>query len=167
MTIRRRMERAEFNSLGDAFSLLAGCNFALRRGVIQRIGLFDPEFGAGARFFSAEDAEFFYRAWRSGEKLLYVPEMFVYHDHGRQTEEAGLNLAHLYILGRGAFYAKYFCQRDTPAIREFYWEFRSSLRDSFRHKDKLGWRHPTWLVKGFLHYMRFRIFEGKSSSEKI
>jgi GT2 family glycosyltransferase len=86
-----------------------------------------PEFGAGRRFVSAEDADFLYRAWRLGEKLCYLPEMLVYHDHGRQTPGAELKLSRWYVSCRGAFYAKHIWLRDSLATRNFYWELRSSL----------------------------------------
>jgi len=158
VTVRRGTVRADCCSLADSFSLLVGCNFAVRRAVVERVGAFDPEFGAGSRFVSAEDADFFYRAWRSGEKLCYAPEMLVYHDHGRETAEAELKLFYWYISGRGAFYAKHICLRDILATRNFYWELRSSLIGSFRSGEKLGWRHPAWLLKGFLSYLGYRFF---------
>jgi len=155
-TLRLHTERATFNSMGHAFSLLAGCNFALRRSLVQRVGLFDEEFGTGARFGSAEDADFFYRAWKQGERLVFAPEMLVYHDHGRRTAQDGRDLVRAYISGRGAFYAKHICLGDSQALRGLYWELRSAIRGAVRGNSDFGWKHAIWLVSGALYY--FAVF---------
>lgn len=151
-SIRRLESRKEFHGVDDAFNTFIGCNFAVRRSVVDRIGLFDPEFGTGSRFQSAEDAEFSYRAWKCGEKVMYVPEMFVLHDHGRKTTQTMMSLIRGYIRGRGAFYAKFILQGDSTAARHMYWEIRSSLLDLRPGRENLGWRHPLWLLEGFVQY---------------
>lgn len=161
ISIRRSTGRAEFTSLGDAFSLLIGCNFAFRRGLLGRIGLFDPDFGAGARFPSSEDSDFYYRAWRAGKRLVYVPSMFVQHDHGRRFPEAWVKITRNYIIGRGAFYAKHSLRRDKTVIKEMYWELLKGWRGLFDRDNDLGWNHLRWLLNGILRYslMRFgRLF---------
>jgi glycosyltransferase involved in cell wall biosynthesis len=152
IAIRRQDERMEFRSLDDAFHLFIGCNLAVRRTLIERSGLFDPNLGPGSRFGVAEDADFFYRAWRAGGKLVYVPSLFVHHDHGRRMREAKLAVARGYILGRGAFYAKYVLQRDSIVARAFYWELKSGCSSLVSREDELKWRHVIWLLKGFLGY---------------
>lgn len=152
IAVRRQTERLQFQSLGDAFGLFIGCNLAVRRTLIERSGLFDPDLGPGSRFGVAEDSDFFYRVWKAGEKLVFVPSLFVYHDHGRRTLEAKLDVARGYILGRGAFYAKHVLCRDWRVARALYWELISAWHSLFDRQDHLGWRHMAWLVKGFLGY---------------
>ena len=48
---------------------LAGANFAFRKSVFSRIGLFSADFPR------SEDTEFMLRLWRQGSWALYVPEM--------------------------------------------------------------------------------------------
>jgi glycosyltransferase involved in cell wall biosynthesis len=157
MTVRRQESRKDLRGLDDAFNTFIGCNFAVRRSVFSRIGLFDPEFGPGSRFHSADDSEFAYRAWKSGEKILYVPEMFVLHDHGRRSPQSEMDLIRAYLSGRGAFYTKYVLQGDPTAARHMYWEIRSSVRTLIERKQRLAWRRPLWLLKGSLGYVIFRL----------
>lgn len=154
--IRRHVGRREFASLGDAYSLFTGCNLAIRRSLIERVGLFDPDIGTGSRFGSAGDTDFFYRAWKATEKMIYVPELFILHDHGRRTQEAWKKVAKDYVVGRGAFYAKHILHGDFLALREMYWELVTDLREIWRRQSRLGWRGTTWLLKGFFGYCLMR-----------
>ena len=151
-SIRRQTERIEFQSVDDAFNLFTGCNVAVRRGLIERLGLFDPALGPGSRVGIAEDSDFFYRAWKAGGKLVYVPSLFVHHDHGRRTENDKVKLARGYIMGRGAFYAKHILRGDLTVARAMYWEIGGALRALRQGRHDLGWKHIGWLLQGFLHY---------------
>jgi GT2 family glycosyltransferase len=51
---------------------VAGANFAFRKSVFSRLGVFSPEFPR------SEDTEFMLRLWRTGAGALYVPEMTTY-----------------------------------------------------------------------------------------
>ncbi|HWQ34192.1 MAG TPA: glycosyltransferase [Blastocatellia bacterium] len=58
---------------------LIGANLAFRRGVFDRVGLFEPDFqrvknGIG----SNEDVEFHLRLWRHNELSLYVPDLLAW-----------------------------------------------------------------------------------------
>jgi cellulose synthase/poly-beta-1,6-N-acetylglucosamine synthase-like glycosyltransferase len=57
---------------------LTGTNMIFRAEVVRRIGGFAPELGAGAVGF-AEDSEFSMRMRKARYKLLYIPEILVYH----------------------------------------------------------------------------------------
>ncbi len=156
MATRRHTERINFNCVGHAFSLLIGCNLAIRRELVERVGLFDPDLGTGTRFGSAGDSDFFYRAWKAGEKLVYVPAMFVRHDHGRRSLEAKLKVSRDYVVGRGAFYAKHILRGDRDIVKAMYWELHEDRRSLFDRGDPLRWRHPRWLLEGFLRYTLMR-----------
>ena len=56
---------------GNAAACLVGANFAFRREVFDRVGLFDPAFTI------SEDREIQLRLWRAGGVGLYVPEMAI------------------------------------------------------------------------------------------
>lgn len=167
MSIRRMENRKYFTEVDDAFYMSAGGNFAARRSLFDRIGLFDTEFGPGSRFYAAEDVELAYRAWRKGENILYVPEMFVLHDHGRSTPESQFNLTRAYVWGRGAFDAKYILQGDRLVARYMFWEIRSGLRGVIRDREKDKWRKLLWLLRGFFHYLWFRLTHPRSRDEQI
>ena len=151
-SIRRKEQRCEFQELYDAFSLLIGCNFAIHRTVIEKIGLFDLELGRGGLFDSAEDSDFFYRAWKAGQKLVYTPSLFVHHDHGRQSPQDRRKIMRDYTLGRGAFYAKHAGAGDRTALRAMYWELLEARKSLLAPGDELGWRHLAWLGRAICGY---------------
>ena len=51
---------------------LAGANFAFRKSVFSRIGLFSPDFPR------SEDTEVLIRLWLAGRRALYVPDMLIH-----------------------------------------------------------------------------------------
>ena len=128
-TIKTDMEPAVYDGLVHPGGFIHGCNMALRRDVIDRIGLFDPGFGAGAPFKAAEDTEYVYRAHRAGIRIEYVPDCLVYHHHGRRQQEDILRLSRIYAEGNGALYAKYL--RDSRLLRHLYWDMKGCVRELF------------------------------------
>ena len=77
------------------------------RRVLDEVGEFDTKFGAGTKIASGEDTDFLYRAYKQGFKILYSPEVLLYHNHGRKTEAQARSSSRGYALGRGAFYCKH------------------------------------------------------------
>jgi GT2 family glycosyltransferase len=128
-TIKTDLRPAVYDGSGHPGGFLHGCNMAIRRDVIDRIGLFDPGFGAGAPFRSAEDTEYIYRAHRAGIRVAYVPDCVVYHHHGRRRQEEILRLSRVYAEGNGALYAKYL--RDPRLLRHLYWDLKGCVREVF------------------------------------
>jgi glycosyltransferase involved in cell wall biosynthesis len=162
LAVRRQTQRIEFQSVDDAFNLFIGCNFAALRALIDRVGPFDLDIGPGSRLRSAEDADFFYRAWKAGAKLVYVPTLFVHHDHGQRTPEAARKVLREYLLGRGAFYAKHVLRGDKQVARAMYWELDELARALFRKNSRHGWRPMAWLFTGFVGYLLLRAGRGLS-----
>jgi glycosyltransferase involved in cell wall biosynthesis len=66
---------------------IAGCNMTMRRELVEKIGLFDEDFGPGSLVGSGEDTDYVYRAYLGGAILEHVPDMTVFHYHGRKTSE--------------------------------------------------------------------------------
>jgi len=56
---------------GNAAPCLVGANFAFRRDVFERIGMFDPA------YIKSQDREIQLRLWRAGGAGLYAPEMAI------------------------------------------------------------------------------------------
>ena len=56
-----------------------GCNAALRKKAVSKMGKFREDMGPGTKFPFAEDTEFFKRLYSSGGKYLYLPDALVYH----------------------------------------------------------------------------------------
>lgn len=62
---------------------LTGTNMVVRTNVIQRIGGFSPEIGASAAGFM-EDSEFSIRMREAGCRLIYAPQIIVWHQLPRE-----------------------------------------------------------------------------------
>lgn len=126
VTIRTSRERHVLSEPGHAFTSIVGCNMVFRRELFDAIGDFDPGLGAGTPLPS-EDLDFIYRALRGGQKLVYCPNVLVYHDHGRNTDALVRALETGYIVGRGGVYAKHIWQGDKVMRKMAYWEVRPLL----------------------------------------
>ena len=73
-----------------------GANFAMRRALVERIGVFDPGLGMhGRKLGRGEDTEFFIRAKAAGAKGIYVGRALCYHP----VEADRLSLPALYRYG--------------------------------------------------------------------
>lgn len=128
---RRRLDRRQRVKLDIApAGFILGCNMAMRRVVFDKIGSFDERFGAGAVFKSGEDTDFVLRAYLAGIPVEYVPDMVVYHFHGRKNAHQLASLLAGYDEGDGALYAK-FLWRHPQLIRLLYWDIRNSVREFF------------------------------------
>lgn len=111
----RRMNSARHENLA---ATIVGCNLALRREVAERIGPFDERLGPGVDIPAAEDTDWIYRAYLADIVIEYVPDMVIYHHHGRKLQSEGDKLFANYALGNGALYAKYLF-KDFDLCRQF------------------------------------------------
>lgn len=71
----------------DTGKIGAGANMAVRRNLIDRIGIFDPALDAGTATQSGGDHEYFTRILRGGGRILYVPTALNWHRHRRSHAE--------------------------------------------------------------------------------
>ena len=127
ITIRTWQDRRVLEHSEDVFYFIAGCNMAVRRSVLQAVGEFDPKLGPASKSDAAEDVDIIYRALRKHTQIEYVPEVLVYHNHGRRTEGDATILNQKYLRGRGAFYAKHILRGDKVILKMAYWELRPLL----------------------------------------
>lgn len=61
------------------YNLFRGSALIIQKAVIERVGLFDEQFGPGSRYFSAEESDLFFRIKMLKEDVLFVPELVVFH----------------------------------------------------------------------------------------
>ncbi len=73
---RRLPEFAYFDMHPAPYNCFHGCNVAFWKSDAIRVGLFDEKFNG---HWGYEDIEFGYRLWRSGIRLLLVPEALGFH----------------------------------------------------------------------------------------
>ena len=86
-----------------------GGNFAIRRTVLDRIGPFDERFGAGRRWASGEETDYFFRMQYRNCPIAYLPEAVV--RHPRQAVEKAPRQLRTKLFasarGQGAMFARH------------------------------------------------------------
>jgi GT2 family glycosyltransferase len=150
-----------------------GCNMTMRRALYDRVGPFDEDFGPGSKMGSGEDTDFMFKAYLAGTPLEYVPDMTVYHHHGRRTAEAGRALWRKYMIGSGGIYAKYVFKH--PALcRIFLWDIRCSAIEIFTRSNtflpEIGFSHKQRVacsVRGLMRYAFMRKGWQRSSEAAV
>lgn len=143
---------------GDARGgLLFPNNMAVNRSLVLEDGGFDERFGPGE---AAEDNEFCYRWLRAGRRLMYEPQLTVWHDDWRSPEDLEKLYAR-YARGEGFFYAKHLRQGDLRVLRfiarDLVWALRSLASAVVKRRPRwTDHRRATlrWLPGGFVHGWR-------------
>jgi glycosyltransferase involved in cell wall biosynthesis len=126
----RSMKSAQRQNLGNC---ILGCNMTLRRALFEKLGPFDERLGTP--FLPAsEDTDYILRAYLAGVTVEYVPDMTVFHHHGRKQVTVGHKLMRNYIIGSGALYAKHFF-KDPNLARQFYWDLKNLIREIWAGKN--------------------------------
>lgn len=76
-----KKDSREFNNAREVFSIKGAC-LLTRRGLIEKIGLFDEDFES---YF--EESDFCWRVWMQGYKIVYYPKTFIYHEVGFSSKK--------------------------------------------------------------------------------
>jgi glycosyltransferase involved in cell wall biosynthesis len=166
VSIRTHEERKVLTSIGEILKLMIGCNMAFARPVFDMVGIFDTDLGAGTGFASAEDLDFIYRIYKKGLKIIYSPDVLVYHNHGRRDDEQIKMLIKGYAIGRGAFYCKYISMADEDVIHLACSELLSLVKGMLKRliRGRLSTNQRlffTFIVIGFV----YRLIQIKQDKE--
>lgn len=105
--------------LTGGLGFFGGASMAFRRDVLVGIGGFDPMFGPGSRFPSAEDLDLVGRASAMGYEGRYCPEVVVRHHHRRKKSDTP-PVWKASGIGLGAYHMKLLL-----TYREYWWFIRS------------------------------------------
>ena len=128
-TTRQRLNRRTNPATHDCIvGQISGCNMTMRRALVEKLGPFDERFGVGSSIESGEDSDYLVRAYLAGFTLEYVPDMTVFHYHGRKQKPVGYKLYRGYSIGTGALYAKYFFKQPNLCL-PFYWDIKKSIKE--------------------------------------
>ncbi|OHV88780.1 glycosyl transferase [Mesorhizobium sp. ORS 3428] len=127
-TIKCCEERERLTRAVHPGGFVLGCNMTMHRDVAARIGPFDERFGAGGALRSAEDTDYLVRAMLAGMPVEYVPDMTIFHHHGRRDGKAIGRLYRDYHFGNGALCLKHM-RRAPWLLRHFYWAVRAAMRE--------------------------------------
>jgi GT2 family glycosyltransferase len=122
---------ARTENLGNCF---LGCNFLMSRAVYARLGPFDENLGAGCLIPSGEDTDYIFRAYEAGMALEYVPNLVVFHHHGRRTAAEARKLWRNYMVGSGALYTKHLFKCPSLCLQAK-WDFRGAIREIFSRRN--------------------------------
>jgi glycosyltransferase involved in cell wall biosynthesis len=157
-----RWSLADNSARHDAFcGRIVGANTVAPRALFDRIGPFDEHFGPGAGFGPCDDTDMLYRAYLGGFALEYVPDMKVFHFHGRKQPSEGVSLMRQYQIGNGALFSKYIFKHPN-LCRPLWWDIKGACKEivtgsnlfmpqiGFSHKDKV-W----WTIRGAVRYAAF------------
>jgi GT2 family glycosyltransferase len=119
---------------------LHGCNMMMRRSLLEEVGPFDE--------FTDNDIDLVYRCYLAGITIEYVPDIAVFHYHGRKTAAEGYKVFRVYMMQMGALYAKYLL-RAPQLCRPILWDLRNAAKElmgqgntflpeiGFSHKHRL------------------------------
>lgn len=100
---------------------LMGSNFVIRSDVYDRLGRFNENFGAGSYWGSSEETDLCWKAFFSGRKMEFFPELIVYHvPPFQESIKKGFKKAFNYGVGKGALVWKWlFIERKAKVLYEF------------------------------------------------
>ncbi|MBZ9868489.1 glycosyltransferase [Mesorhizobium sp. CA15] len=129
-TINRCEKRKRLTRAVHPGGFVLGCNMTMHRDVAALIGPFDERFGAGGALRSAEDTDYLVRAMLADMAVEYVPDMTIFHHHGRRDRGAIERLHRDYHFGNGALCLKHM-RRAPWLLRHFYWATRAATRELF------------------------------------
>jgi GT2 family glycosyltransferase len=131
ITIKTSTQHDKYAGGLKLFGFVHGCCMAFSQEVMAQVGEFDTNLGAGTDCGSAEDTDYYYRIWQTGKEIVYCPDWFVYHNHGRRTSEEHNKLKHNYQVGQGAFYYKQIKVGFKHARKLLYWEVNADIKNWF------------------------------------
>lgn len=98
-------------------------NMAMYASLMKRVGEFDERLGAGSRYAGAEDNDFCFRLLEAGFRIVYAPDVVIYHRAWRSQREY-VPLKWHYGRGQGAYYGKHIGLHD----RYMLWRLTSDVR---------------------------------------
>lgn len=61
------------------FRYFMGSSHIVKKSILEKIGLYDENFGTGARYRGAEESDIFFRMLRENRRILYLPDLIFYH----------------------------------------------------------------------------------------
>lgn len=117
-----------------------GCNLVVLREVFDRVGGFDVNFDTWS--LRAEDIDFCAAALDAGFTGAHIPELVVYHHHGRKPGSAAIAVKRSNDYARGGYYTKWIL-RGRMGYARIWLRHALSLAKVRRTTRELlgGWRY--------------------------
>jgi len=162
ITIKTETEFQKYN--GEAFfGFVFGCAMLVKTEVFHTIGNFDRKLGAGTKNGGSEDSDFVYRCWKVSDNkdlsVVYDPEYYVYHNHGRRESEYIEKLLSNYSKGQGGFICKHaLMNRDAYVSKVIWWEFLRDIKGQSKTYENFSNSKRWWYrVFGLMIYLKSSI----------
>lgn len=149
------------------FNYFIGLAHIIPNEVVRRVGFYDENFGVGSKYRAAEESDYFFRLKRANVKVLYCPELIVYH---RRDNEVSGNKVFNYSYGISAMLMKqviFDFRRSHFYLAIILWRLTASLLRTLQYaffprsiesKNKI-YRYKYFLkgsIIGIFDYLRFR-----------
>jgi glycosyltransferase involved in cell wall biosynthesis len=164
LSTKKSSERKEFQYPASPWAVGNGNNMVMKKSVIEKVGEFDVNMGAGTRIGSAEDTDYVYRILKNKYKAVYSPSAVAFHDHDRIKEVEVKKIKYNYAKGRGAFYAKYIIRGDIWVAKLLKWELQYYMK-TISFKDST-WKQYILDIKGMIYGFLHRIlYEAKNTMQ--
>ncbi len=154
----------------------AGANMALRRELVNKLGLFDVELDCGTIAQTGGDAYAFYQLLTMGYQVVYSPEALVWHRHRRDYKSLRKTIAG-YSVGGYAFLARcWFLHGDWQAVKVGVSWFRNDHLKQLKRSLKRNRGHLPLdlslaqigaIPKGFQAYFTTRKQERATAKQKV
>ncbi|WP_448249758.1 glycosyltransferase family 2 protein [Thalassotalea agariperforans] len=159
ITIKTDKEKQIYS--GDQFfGFIFGCCLVIKYNLIKQVGKFDTHMGAGTRSPGSEDSDFIYRIWALHQgDVVYIPEYYVYHNHGRRDPNSFAQLAKNYAIGQGAFLTKHILfNKSKHVLKRTWWELNNDLKKTSPVFNNMP-RKNKWYYRflGSINYIKARI----------
>jgi GT2 family glycosyltransferase len=161
-TTKHNLQSLQLRDIACVAGFILGCNMIFPRKIFAHIGYFDERFGAGGLFRAGEETDFICRAYLAGIPVEYVPDVVVYHCHGRRAPHEIRKLYFDYCIANGALYGKY-CFSARRLLRHLYWDARATIFEilggrTFNEEFGLTYRKTVAAnLLGLISYGRWRL----------
>ena len=127
-------------------------SMALRKSLIDCIGLFDQDLGVGTPAKAGSDCEMFARILRAGYRMVYEPRALSWHRHRRTWEELR-NLLKSYGIGVYAFWTRMFLVNREFSVAVLAWKW---LRYKQIPELFASWRKQPGCIPSYLLLAQMR-----------
>lgn len=91
---------------------VSGAALFVRKTVFEQLGGFDEQF-----FMYCEDVDLCYRAWQAGWKVVYYPDVVIYHAIGRSTDLVANKMIRTFHQSMYRYYKKHYLKKTTLWMR--------------------------------------------------
>jgi glycosyl transferase family 2 len=129
-----------------------GGNMVFDRDALLESGGFDPLLGAGAEGQAGEETDVIVRLLKRGRRILWVPELGVYHPTKDESEHLAIRFPYAYGMGRAL--RKH---RDLPHALRYLFSIRDARRSASLSGDERRRLESGQTLRGFLNGLLRRV----------